>query len=746
MDSITLCNLRYRLLFNRLYSIILSLLFSTFFSVYANAASSAQTEHVKVSLHSLTNKITAGKTHEFAVQIVAEEGWHTYWQNPGDTGLPTRIEWSLPNGAEVGDIEWPVPERIDYAGMINYGYHGEVWLMVPIIMPVDLFPAQEIEISAKVKWLVCREVCIPEQAELVLNMLVDETDNITGSNTSKVNVFERAWSKVPKLNYDVAAKYTFIDSGELHIEVENQVQGSQMPVFTKAPEVFVTVKGLVDHIVKPNITVKDNQWGVVFKTSDEFETPPEYITFVSNTSPPVEIQAKYDAKWQPLSFFDSSTNIEKTEITQTKTLNEVAEPSENVSQTQQNILLVLLFSFLGGLILNLMPCVFPVLSLKIVSLVESGNHNESVRKKHGLAYTFGVVLSFLSVALLLILLRSAGEQIGWGFQLQSPWFVGLMAYLIFALGLSMSGVFEIGTSLQDVGSGLSHEGYKGSFFTGVLATVVATPCTAPFMGGAIGFALSQSIPIALLVFAVMGLGLALPFLLIAYVPVLANMLPKPGAWMIRLKEVLAFPLYLTAIWLVWVFGRQLGHDAMALLLVGLLIVALAAWLWRIRFASSHRTLLSIIVLLFVISALLMLKQASALKSKNIENSALINASEINSVIKGSDGSLPYTKSNLDQALDQGKTVFINMTADWCITCKVNEKVVLKKQKIQDILHSKEVVYLKGDWTNSDANITAYLEKFNRNGVPLYVVYRDGQPPKVLPQVLTEKLFLKEIIE
>jgi len=394
----------------------------------------------------------------------------------------------------------------------------------------------------------------------------------------------------------------------------------------------------------------------------------------------------------------------------------------------------------GGLILNAMPCVFPLLSLKIVSLVESGNHNSVERRRHGIAYTAGVILSFLLIAGLLIALRFAGEQIGWGFQLQSPWFIAFLVYLLFVLGLSLSGFIELGSSLQNLGSGLgnkerSSSDWRGSFFTGVLATVVATPCTAPFMGTAMGFALGQSAIVALLIFAAMGLGLALPFLLIAFIPFLANALPKPGNWMVRLKEFLAFPIYLTVIWLLWVFSRQTGGDAVALMLVGLVLVALALWIWRQTQFRDDAFISRAIAAFILVAAIILALYAASVERNDIvltDNAAVESDAQ------------EYTPERLQQALDNGEAVFVNMTADWCITCKVNERIALGTNKVKSAFAAQSITYLKGDWTNSDPVITEYLATFSRNGVPLYVYYAPGKTAVVLPQILTPSIVIDAI--
>ena len=425
-------------------------------------------------------------------------------------------------------------------------------------------------------------------------------------------------------------------------------------------------------------------------------------------------------------------------------LNAIDEATAPQSQSSHagapvSIATAILFAFLGGLILNAMPCVFPVLSLKVIGLVQSNVGGDPVdlkkhRHQHGIAYTAGVVVSFVAIALVLILLRGLGEQIGWGFQLQSPAFIAALAIIIFVLGLSLSGVIEIGSSLQNIGNqapdSQSDQHWYGAFWTGVLATVVATPCTAPFMGTAMGFALSQPVIVTLIVFVAMALGLASPFLAIAFIPKLADLMPRPGMWMVRLKEFLAFPLYLTAVWLVWVFARQAGTNAAALLLVALVCAAMTSWAWQIRFNSNYKALWTSLSGVMLAATIYTTYVACV-------QVAIAPAEPSSSTVKATNQtSIAYSQDVLQTALERGDTVLVNMTADWCITCKVNEKVALKSPTVQSVLQEDDVTYIKGDWTNSDPTITRYLDSFGRNGVPLYVVYRPGAQPQILPQILT----------
>ncbi|MDR7069847.1 thiol:disulfide interchange protein DsbD [Pseudoxanthomonas japonensis] len=401
-------------------------------------------------------------------------------------------------------------------------------------------------------------------------------------------------------------------------------------------------------------------------------------------------------------------------------------PEDVLARNQQDstsLLVALALALAGGLILNLMPCVLPILSLKALSLAESGQSEGDARRR-ALWYTAGVLVSFVAVGALAIALRAAGQALGWGFQLQQPWLVGLLAYVMFAVGLSLSGVFAVGHRLAGAGHGLaSRRGPAGDFFTGVLAVVVASPCTAPFMGVALAYAFTAPTPLALLVFAVLGLGLALPFLLIGFVPALANRLPRPGAWMETLKQVLAFPMYLTAVWLLWVLGKQRGIDAVGLALVGLVLLALGLWWFqRVRFAASP--LPRVLALALAAAALVPLPMVHRLPVASV-------------AAPTAEGHVAYSAQRLAALRAEGRIVFVDMTADWCVTCKANEKAVLNTAAFRDLLATHEAVMMTGDWTNVDPAITAFLEQHNAVGVPLYVMYpRGGGEGEVLPTVLT----------
>ena len=402
----------------------------------------------------------------------------------------------------------------------------------------------------------------------------------------------------------------------------------------------------------------------------------------------------------------------------------------------QQLLAMAALAFAGGLILNLMPCVFPVLALKAISLLESSDSTAGERRMHGLVYTAGVVCSFMLVAGVLVVLRASGQELGWGYQLQSPWFVAALVYLFFLMGLSFSGVIELGAGLAGVGQGLVEKGgLKGSFFTGVLAVVVASPCTAPFMGASLGFALTQPMAIALTVFLALALGMAAPFLLLSIVPGLGRLLPRPGNWMVTLKEVMAFPMYLTGIWLLWVLGRQAGINAAMLVLIGCLLIAVAVYFWKrpVRWQRGLALAASLGAVFVLTTASPLSEPFPALSTARDDGSAF--------PLTADGDALRYSPDRLASLRSDGGPVFLNVTADWCITCKANEKVALGTDTIKNAMTAQHIRYMKADWTNRDAEVSRLLARYKRSGVPLYVFFPgDGKAEVVLPQLLsTEKV-------
>ncbi|WP_348686674.1 protein-disulfide reductase DsbD family protein, partial [Rheinheimera aquimaris] len=618
-----------------------------------------------------------------------DEQWHTYWQNPGDSGLPTQLSWTLPEGVSAGAIKWPTPQAIAVPPLVNYGFEGQTILLSDLTIASD-YQADTLPISLKVDWLVCEEVCIPAEAEFSLVLPVAAKAVLA---EDAVSLFQQAQQQLPQ-PINVSGQF-YVSGGAFSAVLD-------IPAIRPISAFFVAATELVDHAAPQQVTLNGEQLLLQQPLNTYFSAAPQQLDIVLITA---------DNKAY-------SVQLQQARSAGTEIL---------ITQGQQDptaLWLILLLAGAGGILLNLMPCVFPVLSLKALSIAGHGQVRRQ-QQLQALWYSLGVVMSFVMLAILLIVLRSAGAAVGWGFQLQNPYLVALLVYLLFALGLSLSGVVQFGLGLMNTGSAVADSGgSRGAFFTGVLAVVVASPCTAPFMGTALGYAVSQEAAIALLIFAALGFGMALPFLLLALVPGFSRVLPKPGVWMDTLKQWLAYPLYLSAVWLLWVYGRQSGVDAQAMLLIGVVCIAAACWLWgrrQLSLAGNGSVMLAAVLLLLALA----LPGFAPYQQRNPADTATADQSWQS-----------WSADTLSELRQQGKPVLVNMTADWCITCLVNERVALSSDSTKAALALYDVTYLKGDWTLRDAAITEYLRLYQRDGVPLYVLYWPGQQPEVLPQILT----------
>lgn len=660
-----------------------------------------------------------------ALILEPESGWHTYWENPGDTGLPTRLTWRLMEGAHAGEIVWPVPERIVVGGLVNFGFHGKT------VLPVEISPpkgdsgirVEAFTIDLTARWLVCEEVCIPGKADFSLVLPWAKAGTVVSVDADASRIIADA---LMARRVELGDRARFVVRGNALSVALSTAASEEFLTDTQAAASLAFLPLTPDalaHATPASVWVQDGELRIRAATRVDAE-PFERLSgvvVVSNAgvNRQYQIEAELDASWvpqftPPRGYEESLADANLSDGTASTLWGASTDVNENPS-----LLLMAIFGFLGGMILNLMPCVFPVLSLKVVKLAESRGVSPRHRRATGFAYTAGTVATFLGIACILLVLRATGEQIGWGFQLQSPVFVTLMAYLLFFLGLSMSGMFELGAGLTRVGN-ISADDSKlmGSFATGALATIVATPCTAPFMGTAMGFAVAQPPHIALIVFTSLGLGLASPFLAVALIPAMGTRLPRPGVWMQTLKEVLAFPLFLTCVWLLWVLARQAGPDALARALIGGVLLGLAAWFYRAAQQRRMGRFAPIGTLLALVGALLVVPVPPSSEEKTLT-------------------SVAWSEAALDTALQDGRAVFVNFTADWCITCKVNERAAIERPRVADYFLSNDVLYLKADWSLSDPAITRALAEYGRSGVPLYVVFRAGESePIFLPQVLT----------
>ncbi|MGY2048388.1 protein-disulfide reductase DsbD family protein [Methylobacterium sp. JK268] len=668
--------------------------------------------------------IAPGQPFTVGVRLTMKPHWHVYWRNPGDSGLAPEIAWTLPPGFSAGPIAWPVPARIPVADLVNFGYEGET-LLTATITPPERLDGSAAPLKAKVSYLVCERECIPGEASLALTLPVAPPGTSARPDPRQADRFAAARAALPqpspwpsRLTEDGDALTLHLDAPGLKPDTIHDLAFfpyAETAIEHAAPQaVSVDAAGLHVGLRRSNLAPAGpigRLDGVLTLTEDAADGPVRHAFALGDAAAPAASPA-------------STSPSPAAAPPQT-----AAPPLADDGPT--GLWQAALLAFLGGILLNLMPCVFPVLSIKVLGLVRQSGESAGRVRLHGLAYTAGVLATFLGLAGLLIGLRAGGAQIGWGFQLQSPLVVAGLAYGLFAMGLSLSGALTLGGRFVAVGDGLTRRaGLEGSFFTGVLATLVATPCTAPFMGAAVGFALTQGAAVSLAVFAALGLGLALPFWLLTLWPAAVRRLPRPGAWMETLKGFLAFPLYATVAWLVWVLSQQVGPAGLFLALLGFVLVGFCAFaLERGRGAGPLGRRLALgaaalgLVALGLIGAALDRDRAGA------------------TPVTVAGGPEPFTQARLDGLLAQGRPVFIDMTAAWCITCQINERTALAGQAVRDAFQARNVAYLKGDWTNQNPEITRVLEAHGRSGVPLYLLYRGPGDAQVLPQILTESTVL-----
>jgi thiol:disulfide interchange protein len=657
-------------------------------------------DHVDAALIAETNALAPGADNWVALRMLPDIGWHTYWQNPGDSGIPTKLTWNLPAGITAGQIQWPYPQRHSLGELTNYGYDVETLHLVQVHVPADWPLAKPVELKAEAKWLVCADICIPGARQVSLTLPVSKTP---APDVAWAEAFAHAHAALPVPRPDWDAQFA-VSGGDVSVAVAApELAGAD------AIEMYPLANDLVNHGTAQRLAHDaPDRVRISQHLSAYFTAAPATVDAVYVIKKGAQVHA-YQASAKPGVVAVVAEAPAPAPVV-------IAAPPPAAAP---GFLLVLLFALLGGLVLNLMPCVFPVLSLKALSVMQSRD-GDRAHLRHALVYTAGVVLSCVIVAATLLALRAAGNALGWGFQLQSPAFVGVLCYLLFALGLSMSGAVQLGASLMGLGqSATAGTGYVSSFATGVLAVVVASPCTAPFMGTALGYALTQPAPVALLVFAMLGLGLALPFLLLGIFPRLAHALPRPGAWMETFRQAMAFPLYLTVAWLLWVLARQTDADGAALAMIGLVLVAFAMWLW------NRAGWLALVLRAAALAAALALLFNPALQ---VHGSATHATS--------TDGWSPWSEAHVAELRAQRRNIFVDFTADWCLTCKVNERAALSSERVRATLAQKKVELLRADWTRADPAITHVLESFGRSGVPLYLVYVDGGEAKILPQILT----------
>jgi thiol:disulfide interchange protein/DsbC/DsbD-like thiol-disulfide interchange protein len=709
-----------------LYGLICSLLLIT---PGGKTAIAQDKPHVAIRLVPEKTHVEPGEAIYIAIEQTIDQGWHTYWVNPGDSGEKPNIEWNLPAGFEAQDIKWPTPEKIRTGPLATYGYENKAVLLQTMYIAEDLAEGP-LTLKANIEILVCADTCIPEFStqELTLNGPGEAQDNTELIDAAFFALpTEAVW---PSLYHE--------ENGEFIVKFEIETP-YVIETFAQAPDFTLMMEewGIVDNAAGTDTTLKGNVLEFHQKRGDRLLSSLNELHGIFSYLDKSGTRKAYLFMARP----DKKAMEAVAAATPTP-----AAPTADKAQKKSDIPLAqaLLFALLGGLVLNLMPCVFPVLSLKALKLCKLSGQELRQARIDSLFYTIGIIASFLCFAFLLLALRSAGKQIGWGFQLQSPGFVLFLTWLLFLIGLNLSGFYDIGNRLTGAGSRfIKGHGYAASFFTGVLAAVVATPCVAPFMAVAIGFAVTQPVSVVLSVFLSLALGLALPYILLATVPALRTALPKPGAWMETFRQFLAFPLYGAAIWLAWVYTRQNEMMGILVVLSGALALVFAIWiLKKAPQTGLHAVVLKLLGLAFILLTLGLLVCASG--HMPIARPAVATAEN---------GWLPYSKAEFAKLEAGNDPIFVDMTAAWCITCKINERVALSSEEIRKLFDEHRISPVKGDWTNYNAEITAFLESYGRNGVPLYVYYgprdeRTGQrpAPEVLPQLLTPGIVKQAIVK
>lgn len=679
--------------------------------------------HIESELVAQEAGIAPGGTIYVALRQKIVPGWHTYWRNPGDAGEPTKITWTLPEGWSAGDMVWPTPKKTRLGPLLDYAYEGEVLIPAPITAAADAKPGTTLSLTADVFYLVCEQVCIPEQAKL--SLLLPVVAGAPAPDPKWGAVIGKALADAPK---PAGLKAVFKLEGQaLKLAVTGGLlKGADMAgayFFPYSPKV-------IEHAAEQ--TIERGPEGLTLTLKPGYD-------FVGGGTPPSELAGVLATKagaWEV-------TAVAGDPPPQASGLGAPPAGAASPSQTTTGLVGALVFAFLGGLILNLMPCVFPVLSMKAASLAGHA-HETSKARLQGLAFLLGVVATFLALAGALLAVRAGGAAVGWGFQLQSPLVIAWLALLMLLVALNMSSVFEIGTSVQGVGAGASAKGgVAGAFFTGALAVVVAAPCTAPFMAGALGYALTQPPAIALGVFLALALGFAAPFVAVTFIPGALKLLPRPGGWMEVLKKGLAFPMYGAALWLVWVFAQQAGPFALGQVLVAGVLAAFGAWLYGL--AQARRALgksapLTVATGVLAVFFALGLSGAAAVSAKPPTAPA-------EALTPGGPGltAEAWSPEKVKALQAEGRPILVDFTAAWCVTCQVNEKVALSGPKVAEAFKAQNAVLLKADWTNRDPVIAQTLAEFNRVGVPLYLVYpKNGGAPDILPQLLTEGMVIEAI--
>lgn len=670
--------------------------------------------------------VTPGQKFNIALEQTITPKWHTYWKNPGDSGQSIELTWDeLPGGVTVSPLQWPVPTAFEFGRLVNYGYENNVTLPMTVTVADDIEIGQTITLSGEASWLTCKDICIPEKSTVELSVQIAE--QAQSSFLSRL-AMRRAKQSLPvDSRADITSARITQSDDDPDITLRFKFNPPYPPMERNA-YFFPADWGLIDHAEKQ--TVKFEQDGVIAITTRAGKQAQELI----NTGfDGVLTLGKSNNRT------GYSVSMDGTVPTPSSAL-----PADNLPSSGLAILSGIAFALLGGVILNLMPCVFPVLSMKVLHLTEHSDYSVKDRLVHAGSYTAGILVSFAALAAIIISIQAGGQAAGWGFQLQSPLFVLILGLVLFLVGLNLHGFFELTGKFTNIGQELTANGsdHLSGFFTGILATVVATPCTAPFMGTAVGFALTQSPIVVMVTLLSLGLGLALPYIILSTFPVLMGWMPKPGAWMVRFKEFLAYPMFLSAAWLAWVLTQQTGANGALIGLTFAIGISFIIWVfkhWRDDDGPIRQGLRGIVIFLIVIglgALIINFNQFAPRGDADDVDAPSVNMSYVE-----------YTPDRLTELRANGTPVFVNMTASWCITCLANERTTLSRAVIKQMFEEQGIVYMKGDWTDYDPQITRFLSRFDRRGVPIYVFFPPNNgDPVILPQLLTPNTVITNVMD
>ena len=684
---------------------------NSLFSKSSSAVSAVvTTEQVRAELLAWApDGVGPGKQVWLGLQLAHQPEWHTYWKNAGDSGLPTVLDWQLPAGISAGEIAWPTPKKIPIGTLANYGYENNVLLPVPLTVASN-FSGNTLDVKLKASWLICRLECIPQEGEFSLSIPVQSSSGISTA------VFQNTFKATPK-PLPTGSSTAEVTADSITVSLSGLPAGLQGKKLAFFPE--------TTNVIEPAGAWQQAWQGAVWTaqlpiSSMRSQSPsnlPVVVALEGKNLEAYQIQLPVKGQWAAL----AAPAVVSPALEAALKANAAAQPLP-ASAPPIGLIAALLGALLGGMILNLMPCVFPVLAIKVVGFVNVKSRAERIQD--GVAYSVGVVLSFLALGGLLLALRAAGDQLGWGFQLQSPAVVAGMALMFTLIGLNLAGLFEIGNFLPSrVATLQSSNKTANSFLSGVLATAIASPCTAPFMGASLGFALGLPAAQALLIFATIGLGMALPYLAVSAIPGLARAMPRPGAWMQTFRQLMAFPMFATVIWLVWVLGQQSGIDGAGALLALLLLLSLL--LWSLNLTGRARKVIASVSLALLAIALWGIGP-NVVKHLDTPIAAAAPGARWQN----------WTPGRVEQLTANGQSVFVDFTAAWCVTCQYNKKTTLANADVLADMDAKKVVLLRADWTRRDPAVTAALAQLGRNGVPVYVIYKAGRAPVLLSEILS----------